>query len=112
MHILNDINKKKKERYRLLMDRRGCQIKEMEEIPEIKFGEVKSVGARTYLAFIIRNGKIEFSDLLSRRDQQFSFTYSLTSGEYRGKGTVNHFRECEMYVYFVLLLLESLNQKD
>lgn len=91
-------------------DNKRSHIKKMEELPNLYYGEVIGLGDHDglYLTFIVRDGKIELSDLLNKRSR-FNFTYSLTNGTYSGRGTVNHFRDCERFVAYVLLLLQLVD---
>jgi hypothetical protein len=109
LRTLNEITKRKREKYRTTIDWQQSKIQKMQELPNHLFGGVKSKNDATYLAFLIRNGKIELSDLAISRQSRFNFTYDLKTGSYTGIGTVNYFRECEMYVFYVLLLLDSLS---
>jgi hypothetical protein len=89
------------------MDWQHSKIQTMSELPNHYFGGVTGKYENaTYLAFLVRNNKIELSDLRIN-GTVYDFVYDMDSRTYSGKGTVNHFRECEMFVYFVLLLLES-----
>lgn len=114
MHILNDveIKKAKKKKYEKSLDWQQSKIQKMEELPNTFFGGVKGKDENaTYLAFLIRNGKIEISDLRVGAGAVYDFVYDMRKNTYNGRGTVNHFRECEMYVYFVLLLLETFTEE-
>lgn len=112
MPILNKALKRRILKHQYTMDKQCSKIKRMKELPNLWYGEVKSVEETSHLAFIVRNGKIEISDLLPLKESKFTFTYCLHTRSMNGKGTVNFYRTCEKYVAYVLFLLDELEAQE
>jgi hypothetical protein len=104
-------------KHQYTLDKQSSTIKAMDELKGCYFGEVRAVenGNDTetgYLAFLVRDGKINISDCLNKRTSKFDFTYDILTGEYRGRGTVNFYRSCERFVAYVLLMLDGIENSD
>ena len=105
------INQLKLARHRLTLDARRSRIKKLGALDDgLYCGEVSGVADNgIHLAFIIREGQIQLSDLQSKKSK-FNFVYDLSSGSYQGVGTVNHYRDCERFVAYVLIMLSMMGE--
>lgn len=112
MYTLNKSLKRRVLKHQYTMDKLRCKIKKMREIPGVYWGEVKDVNETGHMSFLIKDNVISISDLKNRKESLIDFNYSLDSGSFFGRGTVNFFRHCERYVAYVLLLLDELENKD
>lgn len=105
-------------KHQYTLDKQNSSIKKMDELTGCYFGEVRQVAEienateAGYLAFLVRDGKINISDCLNKRSSKFDFTYDILTGEYKGRGTVNFYRSCERFVAYVLLMLDEVESSD
>lgn len=117
MPIVNKQMRRKIMKHQYTLDKQNSTIRKMDEIKNCYFGEVRQVESdfsteTGYLAFIVRDGRINISDCLNKRNSKFDFTYDILTGQYTGRGTVNFYRSCEKFVAYVLLMLDGLESSD